>query len=273
MKKALLPLVLALFILAAVAVLANVRFKSAQPATPPAAPVATPENAKDPNAEPFAQSESTGSEAGFCTTEYAPVCAKNGRTYSNECVAKKEGQTVDRPGMCADNRDETASGNSEDPVDSAIREILPENSDLPPLPSGSENGMPDEAAPSAESASGTTASGASTSLQYSNDSVGYGFSLPKRSYYAGFGAQGGATHAVGVSRGAGPETFDAAEVKIRFYKGKILPEVAGAENGFYEDASSGIAYLSLSGSTITVEGDRGAYSDIIDTVVRTATVR
>lgn len=80
--------------------------------------------------------------------------------------------------------------------------------------------------------------------------------LPKSSYFSGFGSRDGATHSVGVGRSASPESFELSEVKIRFYKGKVLPQLQNAENGFYEDAEAGIAYLSISGSTLTVEGDR-----------------
>jgi hypothetical protein len=123
------------------------------------------------------------------------------------------------------------------------------------------------------SGSAASASGSTGLQQYVNDSVGYGFSLPRNSYYAGFGPRDGATHSVGVGRGASPETFELSEVKIRFYKGKILSQVANSENGFYEDADKGMTYLALSGSTVTIEGDRTISSDIIDTVIRTAFVK
>jgi len=35
-----------------------------------------------------------------CTTEWNPVCGKNGKTYSNECFAKMEGIEIDYQGEC-----------------------------------------------------------------------------------------------------------------------------------------------------------------------------
>lgn len=93
-------------------------------------------------------------------------------------------------------------------------------------------------------------------LPYDNAGLGYGFVLPKSSYFSGFGSRDGASHSVGIGRDASPESFELSEVKVRFYKGKVLSQLQNAENGFYEDAENGITYLSISGSTITVEADR-----------------
>ncbi len=44
-----------------------------------------------------------GTKPVACTMEYAPVCAVKGkerRTFSNACMAKAEGFSVDRAGTC-----------------------------------------------------------------------------------------------------------------------------------------------------------------------------
>jgi hypothetical protein len=44
-----------------------------------------------------------GTRPMACTMEHVPVCASKGRdhrTFSNACMAKAEGYTVDRAGAC-----------------------------------------------------------------------------------------------------------------------------------------------------------------------------
>ena len=94
-----------------------------------------------------------------CPNLYDPVCGDDGKTYSNACFAAKSGVATTVPGSCPK------------PDSPAAGESLAETSGT-------------DAAPSSESFSGTLSGTAS--LSYWNESLGYGFSPPRSSYYSGF---------------------------------------------------------------------------------------
>lgn len=107
------------------------------------------------------------------------------------------------------------------------------------------------------------------SLTYWNEGIGYGFSLPRGAYFAGFGARDGATHSVGVGKEA-PETFEGAAVRIRLFKGKILPGATDPRG--FATGSDGVAYFAINGSTIGVEGAEN-FPGILESIAKSAYVR
>ncbi len=66
-------------------------------------------------------------------------------------------------------------------------------------------------------------------IEYKNANYGYHFSIPKKMYYAGFGARNGAVHTLAIQADALPENFGDAIVKVSYYGKKILPELQNTE--------------------------------------------
>ncbi|HRI35826.1 MAG TPA: hypothetical protein PK765_01865 [bacterium] len=88
---------------------------------------------------------------------------------------------------------------------------------------------------------------------YDNPVVGYGFDMPKSSYYQGFGARDGAVHSVAVQAGTGVTTFEDATVRVLLYRSILEPLM---ENGrkIISDEESGRVYVRIgTGMTAVVE--------------------
>ncbi len=83
----------------------------------------------------------------------------------------------------------------------------------------------------------------------------YGLSLPRGSYYAGYGGRDGAAHTMGFASGTGVTSFDEAPVKLWYFPHKLLPELGNEENSFYQDPSTNMTYLKLGNGTIKIQGN------------------
>lgn len=121
-------------------------------------------------------------------------------------------------------------------------------SNVPPTPS---------AASGTGTALGETASGSTQSgvITYYNNYLDYGLSVPRGSYYAGYGGQNGAAHTMGFASGTGVISFEEAPIKLWYYPNKLLPELGNGENSFYQNPGTNMTYLKLGNGTIQIEGN------------------
>ncbi len=106
---------------------------------------------------------------------------------------------------------------------------------------------------------------------YFNEALGYGFTLPKKSWYAGTGPRDGAAHSVAVFTSSGGTTFEEAGVRIWFYPNTLLPELGSSEGGFYQDPRSNNTYLRLKNGTLKIEGDMESL--VVNAIIQTANRR
>jgi len=91
-------------------------------------------------------------------------------------------------------------------------------------------------------------------IEYKNTNFGYHFSMPKKVYYAGFGARDGASHTVAIQSEALPETFEDSTTRVLYYGKKVLPELKGTTR--YVDPNGKYILLLLDGQySVRIESD------------------
>jgi len=93
--------------------------------------------------------------------------------------------------------------------------------------------------------------------------------MPKNSYYQAFGAQNGANHSVGIATGTGVDSLSGSEVRVYFYANKIVGKLAGADNGFYTDSTTGTVYILLNNKDSIAIESSSSDSTLVQTIVRT----
>lgn len=107
----------------------------------------------------------------------------------------------------------------------------------------------------------------SKTLNYENSNFNYWFSLPKNTYFAWYWANSWANHTVWISTNSWTTTFDENEVKVYYYKWKILDELKNTKK--YIDDNNWKIYLELNWNSVVIESkswNEKIINSIIDTV-------
>lgn len=105
-------------------------------------------------------------------------------------------------------------------------------------------------------------------LNYDNTSLNYWFSLPSNTYFSWYWARDWATHTVWISTSSWSLDFWNSQVKVYFYKWKIIDELADSTYWMYEDKKNNKTYLKLNNNSIVIEWS-SENQNIINMIIKT----
>ena len=218
-----------------------------------------------------------------CTEEYAPVCWEDNNTYSNTCVAEKQNNVSVKHTWICKNEENTEEWNvGENLWESNLWEIPTEsnwetntetwiisgnNTDSSWDKIETETWITNESSTWALTESWTI--DWIKVINYFNSSFNYWFSIPANSYYSGFGSQEGASHTVWINSGTGITDFASADIKIYFYKNKIIDELKDSHYWFYQKGWK--TYLQAWNSSMVVEvnSEKTWLEKTLNTIIKT----
>lgn len=189
----------------------------------------------------------------ICTEEYSPVCWVDWETYSNSCVALKQNKVwIKHDWICTnDDKTENATGSTENQDYQNIEEtwsVIWNNADETISQDNTEN---------TTNQTGSTNSWNTINwekvLDYYNSNFSYWFNIPYNTYYSGYWSRDGASHTVWISTGTWSESFEDSQIKVYFYKNKIIDELKDSHYGYYK--KDGKIYLQVWNSSVVIESN------------------
>jgi hypothetical protein len=105
-------------------------------------------------------------------------------------------------------------------------------------------------------------------LNYNNSNYNYWFSVPSNTYFSWYWAQNWSNHSVWISTSTWVTNFWDNQVKVLYYKWKILPELEGSSYWMYQDKKNWMTYIELNWNTIVIDG--WTWNDkIVDMIIKT----
>lgn len=109
-------------------------------------------------------------------------------------------------------------------------------------------------------------------MSYYNESFTYWFSMPKNVYYSWYQVANWSNHTVWISSGSWATDLDSNDVKVYFYKNKILPELEWFAYWQYKDSKTWKIYINLNWNSVVIESDSNS-ENIANMILKTIYVK